>query len=159
MQLERFKLGKGFTKDGKTEYIEVEVKLPEGATDKVFAENFMTAEYLIDSLMYNMLDVKKPDTTPSAPAAIAPLKLLMSPEEFEAQVWKASSWVRKDDQDRHAKVGEDGFIPKLAADKRLIKMIDEAPNNKLVFPPYDQVAYSGLDNSLIVRRGPKSKKK
>lgn len=162
IQLEKFKLGKGVTKEGKYEYIELEVKLPEGATDKDFETNFMTAEYLIDSLMFNILDVKTPNTTPGvtpgAPSAAPALpKLLMSMEEFEAQGWKASQWVRKDDKDRAARAGEDSYMPTLAADKRLIQMINGAPNRKLELPPYE-VSYAG-DGGLIVRKGPHAKKR
>lgn len=167
MKIERFKFGKGVSseKDGvwKKEFLEVEVKLPENATDKDFQDEFTAAEYMIDSLLVGVpgIDNSTASTRPTSPPVRPELMLLMTMEEIEAQDWKASKWVRPmDAADRRARVGEDGYMPATIADKRLIEMINAAPNKKLTAydPPYTEISFGG-DGGLIVRKGPKREKK
>jgi hypothetical protein len=76
--LERFKLGKGITREAEQgiwtkEYIEIEVKLPENATNQDFVANFTATEYMIDQLL-------------QAPATAAPTEKIaeaqgITPEE------------------------------------------------------------------------------
>jgi hypothetical protein len=85
--------------------------------------------------------------------------LLMTFEEIEAQDWKASKWVRPmDAADRKARLGKDAYMPTTVADKRLIEMIKQSPDSKLVLPPYTEITFGG-DGGLIIRKGPHSKEK
>ena len=85
----------------------------------------------------------------------------MTPKEIDKLPWIASNWVRKDDKDRNAKPLEDAWIKLENSDSRLIRMIEEAPDGKLSLPPYDFEFKEFADSKakLIVRRGPKEKKK
>lgn len=166
MKIERFKFGKGVSteKDGawKKEYLEVEVKLPENATDNDFQDEFTAAEYLIDNLLTGIPGISATEThQPEQHDKSKDSPFLMTMEEMEAQDWKASKWVRPmDTADRKARVGEDGYMPATVADKRLIEMINAAPNKKLIVydPPYTEISYGG-DGGLIIRKGPKREKK
>jgi hypothetical protein len=159
--LERFKPGKGITREAEgawtKEYIEIEVKLPENAFDQDFVAKFTATEGMIDQLL-------------QAPATAAPTekkpvqhqpKITMTPDEIDKLPWVASNWVRKGDADRNAKPMEDAWIKLENSDSRLIPMIDEAPDGKLSLPPYEFEFKTFADSStkLIVRRGPKEKKK
>jgi hypothetical protein len=161
LKIERFKFGKGISseKDGtwKKEYLEVEVKLPDTATDKDFQDEFTAAEYMIDNMLVGVPGMEKQEK-PTAKTSNNAM-LLMTFEEIEAQDWKASKWVRPmDAADRKARLGEDAYMPTTVADKRLIEMIKQSPDSKLVLPPYTEITFGG-DGGLIIRKGPHSKEK
>ena len=161
MFIERFRFGKGTEVNGKREYLELECRMPEGSTDKDFSSEFLAAEYIIDNLLAPVEGCQKTTPTSATPAGQAEPKLLMSMEELEKEPWKASAWVRKDDKlDRKARPGEDAFLPRMVADQRLLKMINEAVNNKLNLynPPYESITFSGADGGLIARKGQQKKR-
>ena len=162
--VESFRIGKGVSKENVDgtwlkEYVEITVKLPEGATGKDFLANFVGAEAMIDQLL------EAPQT--AAPAKTAPAQqphgqvITMTPEEIDKLPWTASNWIRKDDPNRNARPMEDAWIKLENSDSRLIRMIEEAPDGKLCLPPYDFEVKRFQDSGakLIVRRGPKGKKK
>ena len=159
--LERFKLGKGFTREAEQgiwtkEYLEIEVKLPENATNQDFVANFTATEYMIDQLLQAPATAA-PTERPKAPQP----KITITPEEIDKLPWIASNWVRKGDKDRNAKPLEDAWIKLENSASWLIRMIDEAPDGKLSLPPYEFEFKTFADSStkLIVRWGPKEEKK
>ena len=158
--LERFKLGKGITREvdpgtWTKDYIEMEVKLPENASTQDFMASFTATEYMIDQLL-------------QAPAIAAPTekpqasqpKITMTPEEIDKLSWVASNWVRKGDADRSARPLDDAWIKLENSDSRLVSMLDEG-HGKLELPPYtfEFKEFADSRTKLIVRRGPKEKKK
>jgi hypothetical protein len=161
-RLERFKLGKGITQengDGQwiREYVEVEVKLPENASEKDLVANFTATEYLIDQLLQPPKTAAPAEKKPAQPQ----VAITMAPEEIDKLPWIASHWVRKDDnKDRNARHGEDAWIKLENSDSRLIRMLDES-QGKLELPPYtfEYKEFADSGQKIIVRRGPKAKKK
>ena len=158
--LERFKLGKGVTREAEgtwtREYVEIEVKLPENATSQDFVASFTAHEYMIDQLLQAPATPAAPTEKPKTPQS----RITMTPEEIDKLPWVASSWVRKDDKDRNARSGEDAWVKLENSDSRLIRMLDES-HGKLELPPYnfEYKEFSDSKAKLIVRRGPKEKKK
>jgi hypothetical protein len=160
--LERFKLGKGVTREFEgtwnKEYIELEVKLPEKATDKDFIANFMAAEFMIDQLL------EQPKTAaPEKKAAEPQVKITMAPAEIDAMPsWIASQWVRKDDGDRKARPGEDAWMKEEECkDPRLLEMLREG-NGKIELPgvyAFERKIHEGYTTGIIIRHGPKKRKK
>ena len=160
-KLESFRLGKGVTRDigngqWTKEYIEVEVKLPEDATDEDFTANFLAAEYKID----NLLQAPATAAPKEAKHAVPQPKITMTPDEIDKLPWVASNWVRKDDLDRNARPNEDAWIKLENSDSRLIRMLDEAHGEKLELPPYafEYKEFADSGQKIIVRRGPKEKR-
>lgn len=160
--IERFRLGKGISRENSEgvwlkEYVEVEVSMPDGATDKDFTANFLAAEYKIDTLLEapKTAAPKETKTEKSQP------RIVMTPDEINQLPWIASNWVRKDDPDRNAKEFEDGWIKREDADPRLIQMLVECHGEKLELPPYtiETKTFTDSGTTLIVRRGPKAKTK
>jgi hypothetical protein len=160
--LERFTLGKGITREVEgtwtKEYIEIEVKLPEKASDKDFIANFMAAEYMIDQL----LEQPKTAAMPEKKTAEPQVKITMAPSEVDALPWTASSWVRKDDSDRKARLGEDAWMKEEdCRDPRLLEML-KAGAGKFELPgvyTFEHKVRSGYATGLIVRHGPKTERK
>ena len=158
--LERFKLGKGITREAEQgiwtkEYLEIEVKLPENATNQDFVANFTTTEYMIDQLL------QAPATaTPTEKPKVPQPKITMTPEEIDKLPWIASNWIRKDDKDRNACPGEDAWIKLENSDPQLIRILEEG-QGILELPPYTMELKEFQDSGikLILRRGPKEKKK
>jgi hypothetical protein len=159
--LERFTFGKGITREAEgtwtKEYIEIEVKLPEKATDKDFVANFTAAEFMIDQLL------EQPKTAaPPAKTAESQVKITMSPAEVDALPWIASIWVRKADPDRKARTGEDAWMKEEECrDPRLLEML-KAGGGKFEMPgvyAFEHKVRPGYETGLIVRHGPKTERK
>jgi len=99
---------------------------------------------------------------PVASGVQPPKHQLITIEEIEKLTWKRSNWVKKDDPDRNAKLGEDAWIRTNDCDARLLKLINEAPKDKngrpkLDLPPYE---FSMTDDGgLVIRRAHKAKAK
>jgi hypothetical protein len=161
--VESFRIGKGVSKENVDgtwfkEYIEITVKLPEGATGKDFLANFVGAEAMIDQLLEApQTAAPAQKTTPAQQPA--QVKVTMTPGEVDTLPWTASNWVRKDDPNRNARPMEDAWIKLENSDSRLIRMLDES-HGKLELPPYTFEFKEFADSKarLIVRRGPKEKK-
>jgi len=99
---------------------------------------------------------------PVASGVQPPKYQLITMEEIEKLPWKRSNWVKKEDPDRNAKLGEDAWIRTNDCDSRLVKLINEAPKDKkgrpeLDLPPYE---FSMTDDGgLVIRRAHKAKAK
>lgn len=156
--IERFRLGKGITKELEgqwtKEYIELEVKLPEKATTKDLVSNFTAAEYMIDQL----LEQPKTAAPPEKKTAEPQVKIIMTPDEVNALPWTASQWVRKGDADRKARTGEDAWMKEEdCRDPRLLEML-KAGGGKFELPgvyTFEHKLREGYATGLIVRHGPK----
>ena len=158
--VERFTLGKGVSQEQNDgcwtkEYFEVEVRLPEKATEKDCVANFMAAEYLIDQLL------EKPKSTAQHSAA-PQVKLTMTREELDALPWLASKWVRPSDADRMARANEDAYMIEDLENpqEKLNAMVDEAKKMGLKvvdFPPYklEYKLKQGYNTGMYVRYGPR----
>lgn len=79
-------------------------------------------------------------------------------EIIEAIPWKASKWVRKEDEDRKARHGEDAYVHRSECDFRLEQLIEEAHGKKVVLPPYE-FTFSGADKQFVSRRAIRERKK
>lgn len=137
-----FRIGKGVKKPAGpaftmiSEYVEVEVKLPEGATENDFQAEFSAAEYIIDNLL-QAPQVAAPTEAAASAKPVAPqVKITMTPAEIDAMPWQASKWIRKNDTNRLAQSGEDAWIFEDKVDARLVQMLNEAGKAKLEIPPY-----------------------
>lgn len=162
--IERFRLGKGITRETEgtwiKEYIKLEVKLPEKATDKDFVANFTAAEFMIDQLL------EQPKTTVQHSTvqhnATPQVKITMAPSEVDALPWIASIWIRKADLDRKARFGEDAWLKEEdCRDPRLLEML-KAGDGKFELPgvyTFEHKVRPGYEFGLIVRHGPKTERK
>ena len=161
MSTKRFKLGKGITRDNgqgvwRKEYIELEVELPEKSTDKDFSDAFTATEATIDQLL-TPPETAAPKTSPGPKQPI----ITMTPQEVDALPWTASSWVRKEDQDRKARLGEDAWIREdEVKDPRLLKMLEEG-KGKFELPgvyTFEHKVRPGYETGLVARHSPKKER-
>jgi len=95
-------------------------------------------------------------------SGVQPKHQIITIEEIEKLPWKRSNWVKKEDPDRNAKIGEDAWIRTSDCDSRLVKLVNEAPKDKkgrpeLDLPPY--VFSMTDDGGLVIRRAHKAKAK
>ena len=161
-RIEGFKLGKGISKENSDgswtkEYVELQTKLPEGATDKDFVATFLACEYQIDQLL------EQPKTAAAtAKPTEQPTRIIMAPAEVDALPWTASQWIRKDDPDRKARPGEDAWAREdEVKDPRLLEML-KTGGGKFEMPgayTFEHKVRPGYESGLIVRHAPKTERK
>jgi hypothetical protein len=131
--------------------------------ENAFPHNKLTLEVLLD--IRELLQRQPAPTAVKHAREEAPpakqVTALLPPETIEKMPWVASSWVRKDDKDRNAREGEDGWIKLENSDSLLIRMMDEAGCDKnektfLDIPEYKYVfSYKTFPDSnakLILRK-------
>ena len=158
MKVMRLTVGRGRTsrpsvaEEWTKEYFEIEM-IVEDSTELEVAKAKLTG--LIDG----WLSSSKHSQPAAKPAPQQ--EITMMPEEIDKLPWIASNWIRRDNKDRNARPSEDAWIKLENSDSQLIRMIEEAPDGKLSLPPYDFEFKEFADSKakLIVRRGPKEKKK
>jgi len=91
--IERFRLGKGITREAEGAwtkmYIEVEVKLPENASDQDLVANLTATEYMIDQLLQAPATAAPTEKPTSKPAAMpSPQLPQLDPAELAELPWR-----------------------------------------------------------------------
>jgi len=128
----------------------LEIDLPDNCSEETLQATRATHEKMIDEWLRE----------PIQPVPLA----MITMEEIEKMQWKASNWVRREDQDRRARIGEDAWIKREEADYRLEKMIQASPRKnkkgkpELELPPYT-FGFAGGNDCLIVRKATREKAK